>query len=258
MTLKSMSQKHQGPVKVFFNEQVDSYHTNFLNFKSGNHYRFQRRVQLANFLAKEFKNCRLLDCSCGTGEITKAIIVGNNVKYADIVDISPQMLDYAQRIISSESSAQNQINFVESDIFDFLKSPFLTSTSYDLVLCLGLIAHTGRLKELLQLIHPHLNPNGRVLLQSSLLNHWGFYLVRKFTQERYFRQKGYYITNFYLDEIIQTAEDCGFSIVGQERFGFYFPFGDNLWQWGNFYLEKSMDIFLSIMGAEVILALEPL
>jgi SAM-dependent methyltransferase len=254
-----MNDDHQSVVKTFFNHEVNSYFKNFHSLKSGNHYRFQRRIELVKIAAKDFAYCHLLECSSGTGEITREILLQNTVNYADIVDISPKMLAHTQQLLTIERDNFHHnlaINFIEADIFTFLNQAQTQDQFYDLVLCLGLIAHTGKLKELLQLIYPCLQPKGHILLQSSLLDHWGFKLVRNLTTEKYICQKGYAITDFYLQDIIDTAQNCGFTIVKQHRFGFYFPFGDNLWKWGNFYLEKFMEKIADKMGCDVILVLE--
>jgi len=255
-----MSHKHHLLVKDFFNEQVSSYFQNFLRLKSGNHYRFQNRTELVKLLANDFNKCSLLECSSGTGEITKAILDQNDVRYADIVDISPKMLTHAKELIytdkNNDSGLEQQIHFIESDIFDFLKKAQVDGKSYDLILCIGLIAHTGRLQELLHLIHPCLKTKGRLILQSSLLDHWGVKIVRRITRNKYIRQKGYSIIDFYLQDILNTINNCGFSVAEQCRFGFYFPFGDNLWKWGNFYLEKSMEGIAKKMGSDILLVLE--
>ena len=260
----NMNNDHQSVVKTFFNHEVNSYFKNFHSFKSGNHYRFHRRVELTKLAAQDCACCHLLECSSGTGEITREILLHNTVKYADIVDISPKMLVHTQQLINADTEISNHnltinnltINFIETDIFTFLKQAQTQNQFYDLVLCLGLIAHTGKLTELLQLIYPCLQPKGHILLQSSLLDHWGFKLVRNLTKAKYIRQKGYAITDFYLQDLVDTAQNCGFTVLNQHRFGFYFPFGDNLWKWGNFYLEKSMEQIADKIGSDVILVLE--
>ena len=129
------------PVKEFFDQQVDSYSSNFAAHRTGSHFRFLQRTKNVSELSKDASG-KLLDCAVGTGEVAVKVLSSDRFTHAELVDISPNMLDYAKSLFSKANNLP-EYHFIESDIFSFLsESP---DEKYDLILCVGLIAHTARL-----------------------------------------------------------------------------------------------------------------
>src|SRR5207244_6274980 len=105
-------------------------------------FNFRKRLTLTCELAGASAG-RLLDCGAGTGEITCALLKSGRFSHATIVDISSAMLQSAKELLSSQIT-NTELEFVHSDVFNFKPSG-----GFDLILCLGLIAHVGRLETLL-------------------------------------------------------------------------------------------------------------
>lgn len=127
---------------------------------------------------------------------------------------------------------------------------------HDLIVCLGLIAHTGRLPELLRLLRGLLAKDGVILLQSTLLDHPGTRMERFFSHERYFRKHGYRINYFRHQDIEAAAASAGLIIAACQRYSLGLPFGDRLWGWGNYQLERIFQRWAAPRGSEAVYILK--
>lgn len=237
-------------VRDTFSRSTESYSGLFLQQRTATSFCFRRRLELAVELSQGSSG-RMLDCATGTGEITAAVWQNRRLTQATIVDISPEMLGHARAHIEQAVRRPSaSLRFIPADIFEFL--PAASLELYDLVLCLGLIAHTGRLEELLTDMKSLLAPGGKILLQSTLLDHLGTRIVRAVTAERYFRNHGYYIHYFTAREIEEACNRCGLFIQETRRFAVGLPFGDKVWARGNCRLETVGQNWAARHGSEAI------
>ena len=240
-------------VRDTFSRSTESYSGLFLQQQTATSFSFRRRLEMAVELSQDSSG-RMLDCATGTGEITAAVLQNSRLTQATIVDISPEMLGHAQAHLARTVRRPGvSLQLVPADIFEFL--PAASLELYDLVLCLGLIAHTGRLDELLGSMKSLLAPGGKILLQSTLLDHPGTRLVRAVTAERYFRNHGYYIHYFTAREIEEACKRCGLFIQENRRFAVGVPFGDKVWAKGNYWLETVGQKWAGQHGSEAIYAI---
>jgi ubiquinone/menaquinone biosynthesis C-methylase UbiE len=255
MTSPKVLDSDKKAVQRFFTGTATDYSKLFLSKQSGSNFGFRERLILAVQMTAGISG-RLLDCACGTGEITTAILGSGHFKDATIIDLSPKMLEMARKRIGVELKElkTSRLEFKSSDIFEFAMQPSIEK--YDLILCLGLIAHTGRLDDLLARLKTLLAPNGSILLQSSLLDHPGTKIVRQLTRERYYRQHGYRISYFYHHDITRAAQNTGLKVVMLRRFAFGFPFGDRIWAKMNYYLEQKTRAWAKLRGAEAMYLLQ--
>jgi 2-polyprenyl-3-methyl-5-hydroxy-6-metoxy-1,4-benzoquinol methylase len=141
--------------------------------------------------------------------------------------------------------------WIHDDIFHFLQSQPATP-QYDLILCLGLIAHIGRLDELFALWKPRLRPGGRVLLQSTLLDHPGTRFLRAVSARRHLQRKGYSIQYFRDHDITEAAAGQGLRIIQRQRYTLGVPYGDRIAPHLNFLLEKRLERWASRHGADAL------
>src|SRR5947207_3720352 len=157
---------------------------------------------------------RLLDCASGTGEITCALLKSGKFNHATVVDVSPAMLQSAKDLLTSQIK-NAQLEFVQSDVFNFKPS----DSRFDLILCLGLIAHVGRLDILLPHLKSMLTPGGRIILQTTLTDHVGAGIVRAMTAQRELARRGYRISWFSQRDIADACHSAGLRIVEMRRHG---------------------------------------
>lgn len=255
MTPSKDSISERKAVQQFFSRTAARYSNLFLDRRNGNNLCFRERLALAAEITAGISG-RLLDCACGSGEITAKILASGRFTSATVVDLSPEMLALAQQRMDAELKGVgiSQLDFISADIFEFATQPHIGQ--YDLILCLGLIAHTGRLDELLRRLSQLLSPSGSILLQSSLLDHVGIRIHRAVASERYNLQHGYRISYFHHKNILQAARHVGLEAVVMRRFAFGFPYGERLWPWVNYLLEKSMRHWAKAHGSEAIYLLQ--
>jgi ubiquinone/menaquinone biosynthesis C-methylase UbiE len=238
------------PVAAYFDKHAETHKRQFVGSGSGASFYFQTRLKLACELAGASAG-RLLDCAAGSGEITCALLKSGRFPHATIVDISPAMLQSAKELLTSQIS-NAELEFIKSDVFTFRPS----DSDFDLILCLGLIAHVGRLDTLLAHLKSMLTPSGRIILQTTLTDHAGTRIVRALTTPRELVQRGYRISWFSQRDIADACHAAGLRIVEIRRHSLGIPFGDRLWPWANFQLEDRLQKWASRHGADAIYLLE--
>ena len=238
--------KGNDPVAAYFDKLPETHKRQFEQCASGANFNFQQRLVLACELAGASSG-RLLDCAAGTGDITCALLRSGRFTSATIIDISPAMLQHARELLSSQIK-NAEITFVQSDVFDFN----VLEARFDLVLCLGLIAHTGRLDILLPHLRSMLTPGGRIILQTTLIDHLGTRVVRALASRRELAQRGYRIFWFCERDITEACRDAGLQILDTRRHSLGMPFADRLWPWANFQLETRLEKWASRHGADAI------
>jgi len=237
------------PVAAYFEKLPQIHKRQFEQKASGASFNFRKRLTLTCELAGASAG-RLLDCGAGTGEITCALLKSGRFSHATIVDISSAMLQSAKELLSSQIT-NTELEFVHSDVFNF-KPP---DSRFDLVLCLGLIAHIGRLDVLLPHLKSMLAPGGRIILQTTLTDHLGTRIVRALTARRELARSGYRIFWFSQQDIADACHAAGLRIVEIRRHSLGIPFGDRLWPWANFQLETRLQNWASRQGADAIYVL---
>lgn len=238
--------KRNDPVAAYFDKLPEIHRRQFENRASAANFNFQRRLKLACELAAAASG-RLLDSAAGTGEITCALLKSGRFSHATVVDISPAMLERAKERLTSEIRTAD-LKFVQSDVFDLETS----DSPFDLILCLGLIAHTGRLDILLPHLKSMLAPGGRIILQTTLIDHVGMRIVRGLTSGRELADRGYRVTWFSQHDIAGACRNAGLQILNVRRHSVGVPFGDRVWPWMNFQLEKHLEKWASRYGADAI------
>ena len=238
--------KGNDPVAAYFDKLPETHKRQFEEHASGANFNFQQRLIIACELGAA-SSARLLDCAAGTGEITYALLKSGRFDHATVVDVSPAMLQSAKELLASQIE-NVEVEFVESDIFNFKP----TDSHFDLILCLGLIAHTGRLDILLPQLKSMLKPGGRIILQATLTDHLGTRIVRALTSGSELARRGYRISWFSQRNIFDACDRAGLQILETKRHGVSVPFGDRFWPWANFQLETRLEDWASRHGADAI------
>jgi len=234
------------PVAAYFDKHAETHKRQFVGSGSGASFYFQTRLKLACELAGASTG-RLLDCAAGSGEITCALLESGRFPHATIVDISPAMLQIAKELLTSQIT-NAELEFIKSDVFTFRPS----DSNFDLILCLGLIAHVGRLDILLPHLKSMLAPGGRIILQTTLTDHVGARIVRALTTRRELAKRGYDISWYSQRDIADACRGAGLRIVEMRRHSLGIPFGDRFWPWANFQLETRLRNWSCRHGADAI------
>ncbi len=248
-------QLHVDAVRNLFTETSQEYASLFVSKKSGKNFNFRKRLSLATEAAMKTSG-QAFDCATGSGEIITSIVSTGKFEGVTLVDLSQKMLDLTARQINDTGAGKKaaKIELVCEDIFQFTRAN--SHRKYDLIVCLGLIAHTGRLPELMLLLRGLLARGGVILLQSSLTDHPGTRVERFFSKERYFRKHGYRISYFSHQDIETAVAGAGLKIAASNRFAVGMPFGDRLWSWGNYHIERIFQRWANVHGSEALYVLK--
>jgi ubiquinone/menaquinone biosynthesis C-methylase UbiE len=238
--------KENDPVTAYFDKLPEIHKRQFEERASGANFNFQQRLTLACELGGASSG-RLLDCAAGTGEITCALLKSGKFNHATVVDVSAAMLSSAKNLLTSQIK-NAELEFVQSDVFNFKPS----DSRFDLILCLGLIAHTGRLDILLPHLRSMLTSGGRIILQATLTDHFGTRIVRALTSRSELARRGYRLSWFSQRNISDACDRAGLRILETRRHSLGVPFGDRLWSWANFQLETRLEKWASRHGADAI------
>lgn len=238
--------------RIFFDEQADRY-SDFYDpqTRSGAAVLFRMRAGIASEMMSGEDATPMLDLATGTGEITLQIAKAAHVATMLLNDFSRPMLTRCEKVFRSHFCA-DELTWSNRDVFELL--PEIQADRFGAILCLGLIAHTGRLQELLHQCHRVLRPGGVVLLQSSLAEHAGARITSLYA-ESWVRRTRHLHHRFRLADIRNAAANAGFLIVDSRRFGVCLPFGDKLLGRVNFHIEHKYAANMKKLGGEIIIKL---
>jgi len=238
-------------VKAFF-EGISGQYSEFFDSstRSGAAYLFQLRCQLGLELLSGEKHQTLLDVATGTGEITHAIASSYGFEEVHLNDISPGMLNSCRSLFGD--GMVRTVVCTNQDVFQMLETK--EASKFDVVLCLGLIAHTGRLAELLAKMYTCLRPGGILLLQSSLTDNLGTRVAVSYARSP-LRRMGHKVSAFSKSKILTLAAAAGFEIEKVRRYGVCLPFGDRILGKMNYKLEAAFAHKLVNSGGEALFKL---
>lgn len=236
----------------YFERQADRYGAFYdRRTRTGAACLFQLRATMAGELARGEPPGPMLDLATGTGEITRHIASAAGATELDLNDFSPAMARQCRALFARDAT-QLSIRWSCRDAFALLAEA--PAERYGVILCLGLIAHTGRLAELLALCARVLRPAGALLLQSSLEDHPGVRLVGAFASSP-MRRAPHKHARFRSIDLHRAASNAGFEIVAERRFGVCVPFGDRLLGRLNHWLESHYAERMTASGGDIVLKL---
>jgi len=133
-------------------------------------YNLQIRKETVEAFTSGMKFHSVLDVPCGTGQISIPLL--DRTEKLTLIDISSNMLAIAKKAIPGNLSGK-----VELINGDFFKMEF-QKESYDLVICLGLLAHVNSPKDLLEKISSLVKPGGSLIIQNTDSSHFYSHLIR--------------------------------------------------------------------------------
>jgi SAM-dependent methyltransferase len=133
-------------------------------------YDIKLRAEVVKHFADRLDCKRVLDIGCGDGSVSLPLLRSDN--RITLVDLSPAMTEIASGRISGEL-ARN----VELRNEDFMMGTF-ESECYDLIICIGLLAHVESPQDLIAKVASSLRPGGRLILEFTDSAHF----VGRFTK----------------------------------------------------------------------------
>ena len=158
----------------------------------------------------------ILDIGCGDSSISTPLL--NSKCRLTLLDVSPGMLSIAQSRVPEELSSR--VKFVNQD---FMQVPF-EKGSFDLVICVGVLAHVVSPQALIAKIASVLQAGGTLILECTN----GFHFLARLHQLRnqvvwLFHPPTYKMNTLSATAIRKTAEKYGFKPAGEFRYGLPLP-----------------------------------
>lgn len=208
------------------------------------------RALIVRGLLGELEGSTILDLGCGDGRVSiQYLSLSNRIT---LVDLSEKMLEKAR--LNTPGTLSQNVAYLNTD---FHKLTF--DSTFDVVLCIGVLAHVASVNETIASIARFLRPNGRCVLQLTDDQR----AIAKI--ERFYRSLannghsyGYSINRTTPLDVIAVAEDNGLKTIDSRRFSLLLPGMGKLpdeWLYG-YQMYTLNNSFLSRHGSEVILLLE--
>jgi ubiquinone/menaquinone biosynthesis C-methylase UbiE len=133
-------------------------------------YNLQIRKETVEAFTSGMHFTHILDIPCGTGSMSIPLL--DRADKLSLIDISSNMLAIAQKNIP-----ENYLHKTDATNADFFELN-LPENSYDLIICLGLLAHVNSPEQLITKITSLLKPGGMLILQNTNASHFYSHLIR--------------------------------------------------------------------------------
>jgi ubiquinone/menaquinone biosynthesis C-methylase UbiE len=175
------------------------------------------RAILVRDLIGPTAHARILDLGCGDGSISVPLLT--LVNELTLVDLSPRMLELASARIPNRLRSRTQV--VNAALTDFPPAG-----TYDLVLCIGVLAHVNNIDAAVAKIAQCLEPGGSAIVEfTPVPNPWRrllfpYYWIREIHRGT---PMGYQTNKVPMPQILQTFKHHGLDLVRVKRHFFPLP-----------------------------------
>ena len=174
-------------------------------------YHVRIRTEIVRELLSKQSAKRILDIGCGDGSISLPLLRPDN--NLTLLDISDSMLDRAKARIPNTMVSQVQL----------MKGEFMNScldkNSYDLIICVGVLAYVDELQSFISKLASHLEPEGTIIIEWTDEKHF----IRRIQSPYHRLRAASYgqmvrLAERSSAEIINQFKTLGFEIAGSYRY----------------------------------------
>jgi ubiquinone/menaquinone biosynthesis C-methylase UbiE len=127
-------------------------------------YNIRLRAEIVREFTRASRFDRILDIGCGDGSISLPLLTPNNE--LTLLDLSSSMLKIARSRIPNE--LRGQVEIVNANLMEAQLQP----ESYDLIICVGLLAYIGDLKSVCSKLRSLLTPKGMAIVECTDASHF--------------------------------------------------------------------------------------
>jgi ubiquinone/menaquinone biosynthesis C-methylase UbiE len=159
---------------------------------------------------------RILDVGCGDGDISIPLLQPDN--HLTLVDVSSRMISIARSIVPP-ALAEN-VEFLNADL---MVAP-LGFQAYDLILCLGVLAHVESPMATLARLANLLRPGGSLILEFTDAFHpLGLLNVLYHKLRATIRPSGYSLNRLSRRDVFGMLKKANLRLVSAYRYGMWLP-----------------------------------
>lgn len=160
---------------------------------------------------------RILDIGCGDGSITLPLL--NPQRRLTLLDLSISMLSRAVSKIPPELSAN-----VEIINQNFMSAPF-PPYSYDLITCIGVLAHVDSPSEVIAKVASLLRPGGILILECTDAAHFSnsLTILSGWIWRLFSKPRGYRSNLMSADSVTHMASQQGLHLLSSYRHNLALP-----------------------------------
>ena len=203
------------------------------------------RKKIVRNLLGEIRNASILDIGCGDGSIS--LQFSSETNHLTLVDFSNSMLEIARKNVSVEFETNVQI--IHKNIDEYV-SPLL----FDIVLCIGVLAHVSDVEKTIEKTSRLLHPQGYYVVQitdfDSLMGKFSYF----YNSTRIFFDHGYSLNKIGFSNLLSITERHDLEFVKKTSYPSFFPGMGRLpdkWLYQYYFLGAHNPSF-SRIGSEVI------
>lgn len=135
-------------------------------------YNLRIRQETIAYFTRDKRFAAVLDIPCGTGAISLPLLP--RTEHLTLVDIASNMLAIARENIPAESGYK--VTLINKDFFDIDLHP----AHFDLVICMGLLAHIDSPEKLIVRLISLVKPGGMLIIQNTDSSHFYSALIRAY------------------------------------------------------------------------------
>lgn len=174
------------------------------------------RAEIIGALVGKPRNSNILDIGCGDGSLSAQFCDSRNT--LTLIDLSQPMLSLARSHLDKPTDAQ--IAFIQGD---FLTHPL--SGPYDIVICVGVLAHVESIEAALVRIATLLKPGGHCILQWTDSDRILTRVCRRVEalRERFRRRRRYVMNVTRTSHIVPAAAAMGLRSEKVIRYSIMLP-----------------------------------
>jgi 2-polyprenyl-3-methyl-5-hydroxy-6-metoxy-1,4-benzoquinol methylase len=226
---------NRGATVGLTNERVSSYFANSKNYLDIRRYVIEIRAETVREFTANRKFNRILDIGCGDGSISIPLLTATN--RLTLLDISSAMLSRALSRVSPE-----HLKNVDTLNLDFLDAP-LEPGSYDLIICVGVLAHVESPELVIEKVSRLLEPGGLLMLECTDSANFSNQLTVMIGRVRgaLARREGYHTRLVTAESVISMANRRGFKLLSMYRHNVALPL------MGKFLSQRALQRFIRLV-----------
>ncbi|MGO8795982.1 MAG: class I SAM-dependent methyltransferase [Candidatus Sulfotelmatobacter sp.] len=172
----------------------------------------QIRVETVEQFTRGLTLDRVLDIGCGDGSLSAPLLA--RAKHLTLLDLSSKMLELARQKVPAERS--EDVSMINGSFLEAQLAP----QSFDLILCVGVLAHVDSPAAIVAEIARLAKPGASIILEFTDAYHfWGWPVVVYQKLLKLLRPEPYPLNRLKARNIIRLFEGNGLTPVALYRYG---------------------------------------